>query len=73
VHTIEYTWVARMGPVLCTPLLANVPLQSPEAAQEVAEMELQVNVDALPAGTAVGIAVNWEVGAALTVIMIVAG
>jgi len=55
-------------PVLCVPLLASVPLQSPLAVHEAAWIELHVSMDVFPAGTAVGIAVNCALGAAFTVI-----
>jgi hypothetical protein len=54
------------------PLLARAPLQSPEAAHEVAWVELHVRVDALPAATTVGFALSWAAGGTLTVIVIVA-
>lgn len=58
------------APVLRVPLLARSPLQSPEAAHEVAWVELHVSVDALPAATTVGFACSWAAGGALTVIVI---
>jgi len=54
------------------PFTASAPLQSPEAAHAVACAELQVNVDALPTGTAVGVAVNCAVGSAFTVMAMLA-
>lgn len=60
-------------PVFCVPLLASVPLQSPDAVHEVAWAELQVSVDVLPAGITVGFAASCAVGSALTVIVMVAG
>jgi hypothetical protein len=54
-------------PVLCVPLVAFVPLHPPVAVHEVALVELQVSVEALPAATAVGFAVKVVVGVMLTV------
>ena len=51
------------GPVLCVPLGANVPLQAFEAVHEVALVELQVNVAALPLRTAPVLASKVAVGA----------
>ena len=50
-------------PVLCEPLSALAPLQPCEAVQLVALVELQVSVEAVPDGTAVGFAVSDTVGA----------
>jgi hypothetical protein len=44
-----------------------VPLQAPEAVQEVALTELQVNVEAPPLATDAGAAEKVTVGAMLTV------
>jgi hypothetical protein len=49
-----------------------VPLQPPEAAHEVALVEFHVSVEAPPALTAIGVAVNVAVGAGLTVTVAVA-
>ena len=49
------------------PLAANVPLQAPEAAHDVALVEFQVSVEAPPLGTLVGFAVNVAVGTGLAV------
>jgi hypothetical protein len=57
------------APVLCVPLVACVPLQAPEAVHEVALVELQVNVAALPLATDVGDAVSMTVGTILTVVL----
>ena len=54
-------------PVLCVPLAALVPVQPPVAEQEIALVELQVSMEALPAATAVGFAVKVAVGVMLTV------
>jgi len=53
--------------VLCVPLVGSGPLQAPEAVQEVALVELQVNVDAPPLATDEGDAVKATVGPMLTV------
>ena len=60
------------GPVLCVPLVALLPLQLPDAAHEVAFVELQVSVDAAPLATDVGFAVSVTVGAGTTVTVAVA-
>jgi hypothetical protein len=54
------------------PLAANVPLQPPEATQDVALVELQVSVEAPPLGTFVGFAVNVAVGTGLAFTVTVA-
>jgi hypothetical protein len=53
--------------VLCVPLVGSTPLQDPEAVQEVALVEVQLNVDALPLATDTGDAVKVTVGMILTV------
>jgi hypothetical protein len=45
------------------PLVASVPLQAPEAVQDVALVELQVSVELPPLATEVGLAVSVTVGA----------
>jgi hypothetical protein len=60
------------GPVPCVPLVALLPLQLPDAAHEVAFVELQVSVDAAPLATEVGFAVRVTVGAGTTVTVAVA-
>ncbi len=52
--------------MLCEPLVALVPLQPPEAVHEVALVELQVKVDALPLATDVGFAASATVAAGTT-------
>jgi len=59
-------------PLLWLPLAASVPLQSPEAVQEVACSELHMSVDAVPAGMLLGFAASCAVGSALTIIARVA-
>ena len=50
------------APVLWVPLVALAPPQPPEAAHEVALVELQVSVEAPPLLTAVGAALMDAVG-----------
>ena len=52
--------------MLCVPLVALLPLQPPEAVQEVALVELQVSVEAPPVATTDGFATNVAVGTTLT-------
>jgi hypothetical protein len=54
--------VAASAPVLRVPPVASVPLQPPEAAQDVALLELQVSVEEPPLGTTVGYALNVASG-----------
>jgi hypothetical protein len=53
--------------VLCVPLADLLPVQPPDAAQEVAFVELQVNSAAPPAATEAVLLVSVAVGATLTV------
>jgi len=55
------------GPVLCVPLAGSGPFQPPEAAQEVALVEVQAKVEAPPLATVAGEAVKVAVGMMLTV------
>ena len=55
--------VALNAPVEAEPAMARAPLQPPEAVQAVAFVEDQVNVDAAPPATLVGLAVSVTVGA----------
>ena len=48
--------------MLCVPLIAFVPLQPPEAAQDVAFVDVQLSVDAPPLATEVGLPVSVTVG-----------
>jgi hypothetical protein len=50
------------APLLWLPLVGKVPLQSPDAAQEVALLEVQVNVEDAPALIVAGDAVSEAVG-----------
>jgi hypothetical protein len=63
----EYEAVALRAPVLCVLLVALVPLQLPDAVQEVAFVELHVSVEEPPLAIEVGFAVNVTVGAGTTV------
>jgi hypothetical protein len=51
------------------PLVASVPLQPPEAVQEVASVEVQVRVEVVPGATDVGLAVTVAVGIICTVVV----
>jgi hypothetical protein len=51
--------------VLCVPLAAFVPLQPPEAVQDVALVELQVSVDDPPLAMVGGLAIRVAVGTGL--------
>lgn len=63
VHVSEYVVSAVKAPVLWLPLLANAPVQPPEAVHAVAFVELQVNMAAAPLFTAAGEALIDAVGA----------
>jgi hypothetical protein len=58
--------VEARAPVLRVPLVAREPFQPPEAAHDVALVELQVNVDELPLGTTRGYALKVTSGITLT-------
>jgi len=64
VQVSEYDVFAVRVPVLRLPLVGNAPLQPPEAVQEVASVELQVNVDASPLSIAIGDALMDALGSA---------
>jgi hypothetical protein len=64
--------VAARAPVLCEPLVDLLPLQPPDAAHEVALVELHVNTDALPLLTEFGFAVSVTVAAGKTATVAVA-
>jgi hypothetical protein len=72
VHVKEYETVEVSAPVPSVPLVALVPLQLPDAAQEVAFVELHVSVAAPLRATVVGFAVSVTVGAGTTVTVAVA-
>ena len=58
--------LALRGPVLCVPLIAFVPLQPPEAAQEVVSVDDHVRVAAAPEARVVGVAVSVTLGGWMT-------
>jgi hypothetical protein len=62
----EYVVLAVTAPVLFVPPVAKAPLQPPDAAHEVALVELQVSMDVPPPATTVGFALNVAVGRILT-------
>jgi hypothetical protein len=62
VHVMEYELGTASAPVLCVPLVAFVPLQLPDAVHEVAFVELQDSVEALPLATVAGAAPIDAVG-----------
>ena len=47
----------------CDPLVASLPLQPPEAMQEVAFLDDQDSVELLPLATVLGLALKLTVGA----------
>lgn len=69
----EYAVASVNGPVLWLPPAASVPLQPPEARQEVALVELHVSTEAFPEATAVGSAASLAVGAGIDATVAVAG
>ena len=54
--------VALIAAVFCVPLNASEPLQAPEAVQEVALLEDQLNVEMPPLATVFGLALSDTVG-----------
>jgi hypothetical protein len=59
-----YVAVLVSAPVDCVPLTALLPVQAPEARQEVALAADHVSVEALPLATLLGPALSMRVGAA---------
>ncbi len=55
--------LADNAPVACVPLAASAPLQLPEAAHEVALVDVQVRVELDELATAIGDALRVTVGA----------
>jgi hypothetical protein len=55
--------LAVSTPVDCVPLVALLPVQPPEAVQEVALLEDQVSVDMPPLAMLLGLALSAIVGA----------
>jgi hypothetical protein len=72
VQVKEYELGIVIAPVLCVPLVALLPVQPPEAVQEVAFVELHVSVEVPPLAIKVGFAVNVTVGAGTTMTVAVA-
>jgi hypothetical protein len=64
VHVIVYFVVVERAAVAFEPLVATLPLQPPEAAQEVVFADDQVNVDAAPLLRVLGFAEIVTAGAA---------
>lgn len=64
-HTSEYEVLAVSAPVLCVPLVPSAPLQPPDAAHDVALVELHVRVAAAPAAILVGLTIKLAVGAGI--------
>ena len=64
VQVMEYEVGTASAPVLCVPLVAFVPLQLPDAVHEVAFVELQDSMEALPLATVAGAAPIDAVGSA---------
>lgn len=58
-----YVALAVSVPVVCDPFSALLPDQAPEAVQEVALVDDQLNAEALPRATVLGLAVKVTVGA----------
>jgi len=56
--------------VLCEPLVASLPLQPPEAVHKVALVETQVNVDAAPLLTVLGLAASVTAGASVVTVTV---
>ncbi len=59
------------GPVVSLPLLAKDPFQAPDAVQDVAFVEVQVSVAALPVSMVVGETLRVAVGTAVSTIVTV--
>jgi hypothetical protein len=62
VHVSVKVVFAERTPVLSEPVIALVPDQPPDALQDVALVELQVSVEAVPEVIEVGLADNATVG-----------
>ena len=68
---VSVNWVAAVRfEVLCVPLVASLPLQPPEAAQEVAFVDDHVRVDAAPLLTVVGFPVSVTVGTGVVTVTV---
>ena len=64
--------LAVREPVDCEPLVAFDPVQAPEAEQEVALLDDQVNVEAEPLAIVLGLALNVTVAVGLAATVTVA-
>jgi len=62
--------VALSAPVDCEPLVAKVPDQPPEAAQEVAFVDVQLKVEVAPLATVLGLALSVTVGAGVVTVTV---
>ena len=62
--------MALSAPVDCEPLTARVPDQAPDAAQEVALVADQLNVELPPPATVLGLAASVTVGAEEVTVMV---
>jgi hypothetical protein len=62
--------VVDSAPVPALPEGLSVPLQPPEAAQEVALVEDQVNVEVPPLATVVGLALRVTIGAGVVTVTV---
>jgi hypothetical protein len=68
---VSVNWVAAVRfEVLCEPLVASLPLQPPEAVQELAFVDDQVSVDAAPLLTVVGFPVSVTVGVGVVTVTV---
>jgi hypothetical protein len=62
----EYVRTEPSVPVDCEPLVALLPVQSPDAAHDVALVELQLRVETFPCMIALGLALTASVGGGTT-------
>jgi len=65
VQVSVYVVVAVSAAVLCEPLVASLPVQPPEAVQDVALVEDHVKVEEAPLATVLGLAVRVTAGVAV--------
>jgi hypothetical protein len=70
VQVSVYLVVAVIAAVLAEPLVLSLPLQPPEALQEVALVEDQVRVEVAPLLTVVGLALKVTVGAGVVTVTV---
>jgi hypothetical protein len=71
VQVAVYFVAALSAVVDCEPLGAIVPLQPPDATQDVALVEDQVNIELPPLATVVGLAISMTVGAGVVTVTVV--